>query len=183
MQITHLLDGHEQLIRAAVLNVQKIFAHAVKFKRLDAEILADTVFDVHDVIAGVNIAEVANLFAAVGRNFRSLVMNLPAENILLRQHGEFYVRQCESVAQIAAFKFDARKMIFVQQLHYAVEFCLAREQYQNFLLELQQARYLVQKKFRLPLEARYVRRGYADSFSRLDAANFFYHQLEVNQRT
>ena len=77
--------------------MQKVAVHAVKFKRLNAQILADTVVDVHDVIAGANVAETADFFARVDVNFFA-PFDLPAENIFLGEDGEFGSRERETVA-------------------------------------------------------------------------------------
>ena len=54
-----------ELIAAAVLNVQVVALHAVKFERVNAEVLANPVRGVNDVIADLNLGEIFNRVAGV----------------------------------------------------------------------------------------------------------------------
>ena len=103
------------------MNVEKILAHAVNFHCLDAKIFADAVLDVHDVIAWVNVAEVADFLADIlCGNFCAAMMNLSAENVLLGYDSQFGVRQGKAFAQVAQLQNYSGQVIFVQQLHHAV---------------------------------------------------------------
>ena len=121
MQILHLLDGNKKFVRAAVLNLQKIFARAVEVQSFDAEIFADSVFDVHDVIAGLDVAEMFNFIARARKSFPT-TPNFSAENIFLRQHGQLCVGQGKSVAQVAEKKIYPAQIFFRQKFFHAQHF-------------------------------------------------------------
>ena len=122
MQQTDLLNGNEQFIGSRVLNVQKIFALTVKIQSFDAEIFADTVFDVDDVIAGLNVGERTNFFARIREFACPTTTRDTAEKIFLREDDKFCSRHRKAVAQVAEFKINARQMIFRQKFFHAEKF-------------------------------------------------------------
>ena len=106
----HLIRRHVELVLAAVLDVQIVTVYAAHIERHDAEVLADTVVDMHDVVAWLDVAEMGDLLPIrrLGRKTALHVRRLgrktalhASEDILFREHDEMVLRELEACEQPA----------------------------------------------------------------------------------
>ena len=172
-----------KLIAAAVLNVKVVALDAVKFERVDAEIFANAVRGVYDVIANLNFTEIFNRVTGVfGGTFQTAPLNLAAENIFLGENRELCRREDETFSERASFEFDgAAEIFFSQQSFNLVELMVGAEQRENFPADFGLALDFFGKKFQLILERSDVGSGQPESVGELSAANFLQHQRDINQ--
>ncbi len=77
--------------------MQIVAVHAAHIERHDAEVLADAVVHMHDVVAGLDIAEMRDLLP-VRRLGRETALHA-AEDILFREHDEMILRELEACEQ------------------------------------------------------------------------------------
>ena len=94
MQETDLIGRNEELVVPAILDVQIVAVNTGDLDGLHAQILPDAVGDVHHVVAGRNLAKVADALSRRRRTAQPRLMT--AEDILLRQDG------CARRAQLKA---------------------------------------------------------------------------------
>ena len=99
LQEPHLIGRHEELVVAAVLDVQVVLLDAAHIERFDAEVLADAVVHMDDVIADVDLAKVRDAIL-LRRLLRELLL-LPAEDVPFGNDDEARLRQLETVCERA----------------------------------------------------------------------------------
>ena len=95
----HLIRRHVELVLAAVLDVQIVTVYTAHIERHDAEVLADAVVHMHDVVAGLDIAEMRDLLP-IRRLGRKTALHA-SEDILFREHDEMILRELEACEQPA----------------------------------------------------------------------------------
>ena len=104
LQETDLIRRDEELVVTPVLDVQVVAVYARHLERLHAEVLADAVRDMHNVIAGRNLTEMPNAFARA-RTAAQLCL-VPPKDVLLGEDDDIRCRQLKACAQRSARSRD-----------------------------------------------------------------------------
>ena len=171
--------------------MQIVLVDAADIERLHTEVLADTVVDVHDVVARPDLAEMRDTLAL--RRARRRTTLLMAEDILLRYDDETVSAHLEAraklaqldvktvITQLCALRLhERRQMVSGHKLAHLIRLLLRAEQQQHALLVLQPALGLVLQQIHLALERRHVRSRETHGRIRLRAVNLLQHQRRVD---
>ena len=166
LQESDLIRRHKELVVPTVQNPQIVAVNTRDLERLHAEVFPDAMRGMDDVVAGCNLAKVAN---ALPRRCRTAQLCLvPSEDILLREHGDPRRTQLKARAQTARSNGDSTVLGIAlpahedggelpSHQHVADEICPlhpARE-YEHLHSIRQIAAQLTLKKVELPSECRH----------------------------
>ena len=99
LQEPDLIRRHKELVIPAVQNAEVIAVNACHLNRLYAEVFPNTMRNMDNVVAGCDLAKVAN---ALPRGCRTAQLCLvPSKDILLREHGDPCRTQLKPCTQTA----------------------------------------------------------------------------------
>ena len=187
LQESHLIGRHEELVVAAVLDVQIVFLDAAHIERFDTQILADAMIHMDDVIADVDLAEVCN--ALFLRGFLREFLLLPAEDVLFGHDNESRPGQFEAVRERAhhdvQISFAQRLVARCDSRWYArLREKLAQgsgllrlaDEKDDVLLVGKPVSRLILQKIHLPLEGSDCLHSQAHETVRLRAVNLLQHE-------
>ena len=187
LQESHLIGRHEELVVAAVLDVQIVFLDAAHIERFDTQILADAMIHMDDVIADVDLAEVCNTLFL--RGFLREFLLLPAEDVLFGHDNESRPGQFEavrerahhdvqiSVAQRLVARCDSRWYARLREkLAQGSSLLRLADEKDDVLLVGKPVSRLILQKIHLPLEGSDCLHSQAHETVRLRAVNLLQHE-------
>ncbi len=193
LQLADLVRRHVQLVIAAVFDMQVVAVDAADLERHDAEVFADAVIDMDDIVARLDLTKMADAFTALRRlgaaHGPALLM---AEDISLGDNDGLSPDKLEAGrkaadadadeagTQLIAIGYDARgQPASGQGLTHVVRLCLTTDHDVDAELLPEPTRELGLEQVHLPLERRHARRRDAQRVRQLGAMNLLQHECRV----